>query len=251
MGELYNKVCGLENLVSAWNKVKEKGAAGGIDQISIEVFEKDLDTNLKNLSELLSIHRYIPEPYKEIKTSKGKDEYRYLSLPTIRDKIVQQAIKDVIEPIFEREFLDVSYGYRPNKGPVKAINRVSHLMVNEKRSWVTICDIDNYFDEIHHDILFSLLAERIKDDELLSLIRLGIKMGKVDKKLRWRDRVRGIPQGSIISPLLSNLYLHPHQMLYSGAPRGRFPSTLSGLMEDLMPSFTILHRHRLPLVLPN
>ena len=209
MGGLYDKICRLDSLMSAWQKVREKGAAGGIDNISVGVFERNIEANLKNLSYLLSAKRYIPEPYKEIKVPKGDGEHRYLGLPTIRDKIVQQAIKDVIEPIFEKEFLDVSYGYRPHKGPLKAINRVFHLLTNEKRGWVTICDIDNYFDEIRHDILFPLLAEKIDDKELLCLIRLEVKMGRVDRRLRWKDTIKGVPQGSIISPLLSNLYLHP------------------------------------------
>ena len=132
-----------------------------------------------------------------------------MSLPTIKDKIVQQGVKDIIEPVLEKEFLDVSYAYRKNKGPAKAIGRVSHLIVNEKREWVTLCDIDKYFDTIHHDLLFSLLSERIKDESLLTLIRLWVKMGKVDKRMRWKDTHRGIPQGGIVSPLLSNLYLHP------------------------------------------
>ncbi|MFN3479763.1 MAG: group II intron reverse transcriptase/maturase [Thermodesulfovibrionales bacterium] len=208
-GELYKKICRVENLLSAWTKVKEKGAAGGIDRVTIESFEADLEKNIKELSEQLSSYHYIPEPYREIKIPKDENEFRSLSLPTVKDKIVQQAVKDIIEPILDREFLDVSYAYRQNKGPVKAIGRVSHLIINEKREWVTLCDIDNYFDTIHHDMLFSMLSERIKDDKLLPLIRLWVKMGKVDEKLRWKDTDKGIPQGSIISPLLSNLYLHP------------------------------------------
>jgi group II intron reverse transcriptase/maturase/CRISPR-associated endonuclease Cas1 len=208
-GELYKEVCKVENLLSAWTKIKEKGSAGGIDKVTIETFEVDLNKNLKELSEQLSSYHYIPEPYHEIKIPKDDNEFRSLSLPTIKDKIVQQAVKDIIEPILDKEFLDVSYAYRQNKGPTKAIGRVSHLIDKEKREWVTICDINNYFDTIHHDILFSMLSEGIKDDKLLPMIRLWIKMGKVDEKMRWKDTVKGIPQGSIISPLLSNLYLHP------------------------------------------
>lgn len=207
--EIYNEIYRIENLLFSWQKIKQKGSAGGIDSVSVETFEKNLDTELKTLSCLLSTQRYIPEPYKEIKIPKDGYEYRSLSLPTIRDKIVQQTVKDALEPTFEKKFLNVSYGYRPSKGPLKAVKRVFHLISNEKREWVTLCDIDNYFDNIHHTILFSLLTEIIKDSGILSLIRMWLRMGKVDIRLRWRDTFKGIPQGAVISPLLSNLYLHP------------------------------------------
>jgi group II intron reverse transcriptase/maturase/CRISPR-associated endonuclease Cas1 len=212
-GDFYKEIYKVENLLSAWAKVKEKGSAGGIDRVTIETFEADFNKNLRELAEQLSSYRYIPEPYQEIRIPKDDNEFRSLSLPTIKDKLVQQAAKDLIEPILDREFLAVSYAYRPNKGPAKAIGRVSHLIINEKREWVTLCDIDKYFDTIHHDLLFSMLSERIKDEKLLPLTRLWVKMGKVDEKMRWKDTVRGIPQGSIVSPLLSNLYLHPFDMM--------------------------------------
>ncbi|MGQ9569592.1 MAG: CRISPR-associated endonuclease Cas1 [Thermodesulfovibrionales bacterium] len=208
-GGLYKEVYKLENLLSAWAKVKEKGSAGGIDRVTIDTFEADLDKNIKELSGELSSYHYIPEPYQEIKIPKDDNELRSLSLPTIKDKIVQQAVKDIVEPILDKEFLDVSYAYRANKGPARAVGRVIHLISNEQREWVTLCDIDRYFDTIDHSLLFSMLSERIRDDKLLPVIRLCVKMGKVDEKMRWKDTVKGIPQGSIISPLLSNLYLHP------------------------------------------
>lgn len=158
-GILYSQICVIENLLSAWGEVKSKGSAGGVDDVSIEIFEKDLEGNLKDLSELLTTNCYIPEPYKEIRIPKDEAEFRSLSLPTIRDKIVQEAAKNLIEPILEREFLDVSYAYRTNKGPARAISRVSHLIAIEKRQWLTLCDIDNYFDNIHHDLLFAMLSE--------------------------------------------------------------------------------------------
>lgn len=207
-GKLYKKICTIELLMSAWTKVKEKGSAGGIDRVSIKSFEAGLDHNINELSETLSSYNYIPEPYKEIKIPKDDNEFRSLSLPCIKDKIVQQAVKDIIEPVLEKGFLDVSYAYRLNKGAIKAINRVSHMIIHEKREWVTLCDIDRYFDNIDHNLLFSMLSEKIKDEKLLPLIHLWIKMGKVDNRMRWIDTKKGIPQGNIISPLLSNYYLH-------------------------------------------
>ncbi len=212
--DLYIQLCNQQNLINAWEKIKTKGSACGIDKVTIEIFEKDLDKNLKVLLEQLNYYRYIPEPYHEIKIPKDENEFRSLSLPTIKDKIVQQAVKDIIEPIICKDFLDCSYAYREDKGPVKAINRVMHLINNEKREWVTLCDIDKYFDNIDHDLLFSMLAEKVNDEKLLSLIHLWIKMGKVDSRMIWKDTVEGIPQGSIISPLLSNFYLHSFEQNY-------------------------------------
>ncbi|MBI4652519.1 hypothetical protein HY745_14835, partial [Candidatus Desantisbacteria bacterium] len=111
-----------------------------------------------------------------------------------------------VEPIICNDFLDSSYAYRENKGPVKAINRVLHLINNEKREWVTLCDIDRYFDNIDHDLLFSMLAGKIKDEKLLTLIRLWVKMGKVDSKMIWKDTLEGIPQGSLCKALHKEPY---------------------------------------------
>lgn len=209
MSNLYNEICKIENLLSAWMYIKGKGSTGGIDGVSIEMFEKDSENNLNLLSQELIAKRYIPLPYKEIKIPKDDNEFRSLSLPSIKDKIVQQAIREIIEPVLEREFLNVSYGYRKNKGPGKAILRVTHLINNEKRQWLTNCDIDKYFDTIHHNTLFNMLSEKLKDNEIVTLIRCFIKMGKVDTCMKWVDSAKGIPQGNILSPLLSNLYLHP------------------------------------------
>ncbi len=209
MDLLYSQICSFDNLFRAWLIVKNKGSSGGVDGVNINKFEDNLEENLKCLTKELLFHKYLPQPYKEIKIPKDEDEYRYLGLPTIRDKIVQQAVKDVIEPILDKEFLNVSYGYRKNKGPIKAINMVFHLYNNEKRKWLTKCDIDNFFDNVDHSLLFKMLNEKIKDASINELLRVWIKMGKVDSSLKWKDSTRGIPQGAIISPLLSNLYLHP------------------------------------------
>lgn len=214
---LYQELCDFKILHTAWLKVKEKGSKGGIDNVTIQAFEADLEKNLKELVDQLSSHRYIPEPYQEIQVAKKeKQDFRSLSLPTVKDKIVQQAVRSIIEPILEKEFLPVSYAYRENKGPTKAIRRVLHLIKNEKKEWVTLCDINKFFDTIDHNLLFHMLSKRIQDEELLILIKLWIKMGKIDKQKRWKDALFGIPQGAILSPLLANLYLHPFdQMMVS------------------------------------
>lgn len=217
---IYENISSVDSLRSAWLKVRDKGSAGGIDRISVDMFENKAEANLTELAADMAAFKYIPEPYQEVKIPKDDKEFRSLSLPTVRDKIVQQAVKDQIEPIFEALFLDLNYAYRQGKGAVKAISRVTHMLQTEQRGWITLCDIDSYFDNLSHDLLFKRLAEKIPDERLLTLIRLWVKMGKVDAHMRWHDSVKGIPQGGILSPLLSNFYLHPFDAFMTGKQFG-------------------------------
>ncbi len=205
----YQQLHTRDNLFNAWKSVLSKGSAGGIDGVSVDLFAADLEANLQKLQDELAAGEFIPQPYQEIKIPKDDHEFRALSLMCIRDKVVQQAARTLLEPLLERMFLDVSYGYRVGKGTLKAIGRVNHLLVNEKREWLTSCDIDSYFDNINHDRLMTMLASRISDKPFLNLIRIWLRMGRIDQNLKWRDSTLGIPQGGIISPLLSNFYLNP------------------------------------------
>lgn len=197
----------LFHLREAWLLVKQKGARGGIDGVSLAEFERNVEKNLAKLSEELETNRYIPEPYQRIYTKQVKGEPRALGLPTVRDKIVQMAVKNCIEPIFNVTFLDCSYAYRPNKGHRKALRRVEHYL-EMKNLWVTTCDIDNFFDSLNHDILMNLVKKKISDERILRLISLWLKIGIIHGD-EYRDIDKGVPQGGIISPLLSNIYLHP------------------------------------------
>lgn len=210
MSEYYKKLCKIDTLYSAWLDVKENRSAGGIDGHDIDSFSRNEDEYLNELSSQLSSRAYLSEPYFHIKVPKsvGSNEKRPLGLLSIRDKVVQQAVRNLIEPLFEKQFIDISYGYRPAKGPARAINRVRHRIVNEKRTWVTICDIDNYFDTVNHTILFDKIKAKIQEPEILDLIHMWTRMGHVDKLGVWKDREEGIAQGGILSPLFSNLYLH-------------------------------------------
>ncbi|MCD7916333.1 MAG: reverse transcriptase/maturase family protein [Tannerellaceae bacterium] len=136
-------------------------------------------------------------------------EKRQLGLLTVRDKIVQQAIKSVIEPKLDKLFLGNSYGYRLGKGPLKAIYRVEHVFKQFRKGWVAKLDIDDFFDTICHDSLFNRLDEQLKDLELLRLIELCVKAGVVTPHMKWNDMTRGVPQGAVLFPLLANFYLHP------------------------------------------
>jgi len=210
-GKLFPKICDLRTLWQAWNRVKKKGSAGGIDRISIEVFEKNLERNLKHLSQSLQKETYVPEPARRVYVPKTKpEEKRALALPTIKDKIVQEATRSILEPRFNPVFMDFSYAYRPGKGPRKAIGRVQHYL-EQKRIWTATSDIDNFFDSIDHSLLLKLISERIWEKEILRLIELWLKIGVIHKG-KWIDVEQGILQGNVISPLLSNIYLHPFDL---------------------------------------
>lgn len=205
---MFKTLCSIDHLLSSWDSIKSKNAAGGIDGESIAEFDKDLRDNLQELSEELSTGKWIPHPYLKIEIPKNKNEKRRLGLLTVRDKVVQQAIRMLIEPKLENLFLNNSYGYRPGKGAVKAIKRVLQERQKKSIQWAIKLDIDNYFDNIDHGILEARIKAVITDAEIVRLIMLCVKMGVVSKGVKWEDVEKGIPQGAVLSPLLANLYLH-------------------------------------------
>jgi group II intron reverse transcriptase/maturase/CRISPR-associated endonuclease Cas1 len=206
---LFQTLCLPATLYSAWERVKSKKSAGGIDGLSVLAFEENLEQNLQELLEELKMQTWNPEPYLRIEIKKNETEKRKLGLLSVKDKIVQQAIKMLIEPLFEKQFLGNSYGYRPGRGHTKAIRKALHEVSQKQNEWVAQLDIDNYFDTINHEILFSRLQTLISDPEIIRLIELSIKMGIVSKRLKWTEITEGVPQGAVLSPLLANLYLHP------------------------------------------
>lgn len=206
-----NMLCQIPRLHLAWNTVKTKGSAGGIDGISILEFEKEKRKEILKLSEELKKGTWKPQPYMEIEVAKIKnpDEIRKLGMTAIRDKIVQHAIKSIIEPRYEKIFLGNSYGYRPGKGATKAIRRVLAECHKTQYKYVLRLDIDNFFDTIDHDILQKRLIATGTEPEIVRLIMLCIQMGKVKQGSReWVETEYGTPQGAVLSPILSNLYLH-------------------------------------------
>ncbi len=206
-----NMLCQIPRLHLAWGNVKTKGSAGGIDGVSILEFEKEKRKEILKLAEELKAGAWKPQPYMEIEVAKTKDpdEVRKLGMTAIRDKIVQHAIKSVIEPRYEKIFLGNSYGYRPGKGATKAIRRVLQECNNKKMQYVLRLDIDNFFDSIDHEILQKRLIATGTESEIVRLIMLCVQMGKVKQGSReWVETEYGTPQGAVRSPILSNLYLH-------------------------------------------
>ena len=197
-------------LYEAWKKIKAKRAVGGIDHVSIEEFDRHLNKNIDALVSDLKENRYVPVPFRQAEIPKFTDlkEKRTLSLPAIRDKIVQQAVLELIEPKFERDFLDCSYAYRKGRGPQKAIRRLEHYLKYSDVQWAIRCDIDDFFDTVNHDLLIDELCKKIHDKKILNLIRLWLKAGLLGPRGEFYETTEGIAQGAIISPLLANIYLH-------------------------------------------
>lgn len=206
-----NMLCQIPRLHLAWNMVKAKGSAGGIDGMTIIEFEHGKRKEIPKLAEELKAGTWKPQPYMEIEVTKTKnpDEIRKLGMTAIRDKIVQHAIKSIIEPRYEKIFLGNSYGYRPGKGATKAIRRVLAECHKPQYKFVLRLDIDNFFDTIDHEILQKRLIATGTEAELVRLIMLCVQMGKVRQgSLEWVETEYGTPQGAVLSPILSNLYLH-------------------------------------------
>lgn len=207
----FNILCQEISLYNAWNIVKEKGAMGGIDGMTIKKFEKEKRKQIPKLAEELKNGTWNPFPYLEIEIAKDKspEEKRKLGMTAIRDKIVQLAIKAIIEPRYDRIFIGNSYGYRPGKGAAKAIRRVLQECKNRKYNYVLRLDIDKFFDSIDHSILRKRLVGTGTEEEIIRLIMLCMQMGKVKQKSHeWTDTLLGTPQGAVLSPLMANLYLH-------------------------------------------
>ena len=189
----------------------KKGSRGGLDGVQPRDLEKDIDKTLSRLVLDLRANRYVPVPYAKGAMPKfnEENEWRKLSLPAVVDKIVQQAFKDTVGPVFEKEFLDCSYAYRAGKGPIKAVKRVEHILGSRPVAWVVTMDIDNFFDTLDHDLLISEITRRINEPEILNLVSLWLHAGVVSNRGAWEEPDEGIAQGSVVSPLFSNIYLHP------------------------------------------
>jgi group II intron reverse transcriptase/maturase/CRISPR-associated endonuclease Cas1 len=200
-----------EGLAEAWKRVATKRAAGGADGVSVQEFGRDLDASLEVLRRDVLDGRYVPQPLQQITIPKpgGGGEHRTLHLPSVRDKVAQQAVRAAVEPILDRRFLDCSYGYRLGKGPARAVGRVNHHLTSLKQHWVVVADIDDFFGSLDQTLLIDRLREVVPDEGVLRLVGLWLRMGAVDRHGRWRDVYSGVGQGGVISPLLANFYLHP------------------------------------------
>jgi len=204
---LMDKVYAPKTLALAWSKVQSNKGAAGVDGQSVERFALYAETYLAELSRELRDGNYRPQPVKRVDIPKGRGQTRPLGIPTVKDRIVQTAVKLVIEPIFEMKFLATSYGFRPGRGCKDALREVDQLLKAGYRFAVD-ADLKGYFDSIPHDRLMERVETSISDGRLLALIRSWLEQDILRGVERWTP-TGGTPQGAVISPLLSNLYLHP------------------------------------------
>jgi len=197
-------------------KVKANKGAGGVDKESIGEFEENLEGNIEKIHRGLKEDKYRPQPVKRVWIPKPNGEKRGLGVPTVRDRVVQQAMLIRLEPIFEPTFMESSYGFRPNRSAHQAIDEVS-MWLKKGHWWIMEADIKGYFDNIPHEKLIDFVAERVSDGRVLRLIRSFLKAG-VMEELKVKEQVRGTPQGGVISPLLANIYLnyYDQKMLKEG-----------------------------------
>jgi len=220
---LIDKVYRMSNLQSAFGKVKANAGAGGVDEQTIEMFEQEVDANLAHLSEGLREGKYRPAAVKRVMIPKpGSREKRPLGIPTVRDRVVQAAIRHVLEPIFERTFATHSYGFRPEHGAKDALRRVDQLL-NSRGRWVVDADLKSYFDTIPHDKLLERVEEQVADGRVLELVKAFLEAGVMEETEETLPEA-GTPQGGVISPLLSNIYLNPldHLMARQGYEMVRY-----------------------------
>lgn len=216
---LMDKVWKMENLQSAMKQVMRNQGGAGVDGQSCEDYLKASPQRLPRLQDKLKQGSYQPKPVKRVWIPKlGSKELRPLGVPTVEDRVVQSALRNVLEPIFERTFADHSYGFRPGRGAKQALRRVDQLL-KTGHHWVVDADLKGYFDSIPQDKLMEAVETQIADGAVLKLIEQLLGQGVMESGKGWQPTETGTPQGAVISPLLANIYLNPLDQLMAGQGR--------------------------------
>lgn len=220
---LVDKVYAPATLSAAFESVERNGGAPGVDRQTTAMFAARREEYLARIGEQLQAGSYAPAPLRRVYIEKpGSREKRPLGIPTVRDRVVQSALRFALEPIFEKEFAPHSYGFRPGRGCRDALRRVAALLT-QGYTWVVDADLKSYFDTIPHEPLMERVMERVADGRVLALLRAYLRQGVLEGLSLWTPET-GTPQGAVISPLLSNIYLNPldHRMARAGYEMVRY-----------------------------
>ena len=241
---LWDKVWARANLEAAFAKVKANQGGPGVDRITVSMFAKRLDEELTRLAEQLKTGSYTPQPVRRTWIPKGDGKQRPLGIPTVRDRVVQTALRNVLEPIFEREFAEHSYGFRPERGAKDALRRVDQLLKAGYR-YVVDADILGYFDSIPQNALMARVRERVADGRTLSLLEQYLKQPVMEALKTWTPKT-GTPKGAVISPLLANIYLNPldHLMTGMGVEMTRYADDFVIMCRSQQEAQDVLHEIR-------
>ena len=237
-GALYDKVYREDVMLEAWKRVRANKGAPGVDGQDFEYIENEIGVKefLEEIRQELKRRRYRAKPvkrcYVEKRDSSGK---RPLGIPVIKDRIVQMAVKLVIEPIFEANFLNCSYGFRPKRSAHRAIKEIKGKLTLKGQRTVIDADIKGFFDNICHEIMMRLVKRRISDPRILKLIEMWLKAGVMEKGKYIKSDGTGTPQGGVLSPLLSNIYLHSFDRMFE-------MSGIAGTLVRYCDDFVILVR---------
>lgn len=220
---LIDKVYAERTLRAAWQHVQANGGASGVDHVTVAMYERDLDRHLTTLATQLRDGTYRPQPIRRTWIDKpGSREQRPLGIPTVRDRVVQTAVRLVLEPIFERTFAAQSYGFRPQRGCKDALRRVDALL-HAGATWVVDADLRRYFDTIPHAALMARVRDQVADGRVLALLEAFLTQSVLEALSTWTPD-EGSPQGAVISPLLANIYLSPldHALAAAGFEMVRY-----------------------------
>lgn len=240
---LYGHLCKEDLLQEAWKVVKRNGGAPGIDKVSIKDIEsckEGVSRFLKGIQEEIRSNTYHPKPVKRVYIPKSDGKLRPLGIPTVKDRIVQAALLLILEPIFEEDFLDCSYGFRPERSAHEAIDAVK-AAIQEGRTQIYDADLKGYFDSIPHDKLMKALERRIADQQVLKLIRKWLTAPIYEEGKPMKPNGQGTPQGGVISPLLANIYLHWFDKVFYGSEGPG--STAKAVLVRYADDFVILARY--------
>jgi RNA-directed DNA polymerase len=205
--DLLEEILDRDNLNAAWKRVRQNGGAAGVDGMEIAQFRDFIAKHWETIRSKLLEGTYHPSPVRRVEIPKSDGTKRPLGIPTVLDRVIQQAIAQILSPICEPGFSEHSFGFRPMRSAHDAIRSAQQKSSAERRKWVVDCDLKSFFDTVNHDVLMARLRRRICDRRVLSLIGRYLRAGLIEVNGKWKPTFKGMPQGGPLSPLLANILL--------------------------------------------